>query len=157
MLHEIFILLAMLSSSPVAARAARDLPAQKVWTNSDVIALRATPSISIIGKVPSAEVKEVASSNQPYVKERDPLWYARQIEGLRETMGEADAEIKSIKDIEATGEGITNAIPLDERSGGVTLHATLEILASEKSALNAEIDNLQDEARANYIPRDVWR
>jgi len=154
MIPEIFILLAMLSPARMAAR---NIPVEKVWTNPDVETLRATSPISIFGTRPTAEPNEAESSNQPYVKEKDPAWYAEQIESLRGAIEEADAEIQTIENIKATGEGISGAIPLDTLAVGVTPEATIEIRESEKSALEAEIESLQDQARANFIPAEAWR
>ena len=161
MLHEIFILLAMFSSTPVTARAARDVPTEKVWTNQDLRALRATSPISIIGRIPRAEAEEPGIAYQPYVKEyvkeKDADWYADRIEDLRQTIADADAEIETVEEIRKTGEGITGGVPLAARSVGITPEATVEILEGEKSAVAEEIEGLQDEARENEIPAGAWR
>ncbi len=151
---EIFILLSLLSVTP---RAARDIPSEKVWTNPDLEALRATSHISIIGRVATAEMKEAAGGSEPDTEEKYARPYTRRIENLREMIGEADTEIQSIQDIRETGKGITGAIPLDTRSVGITPEATVEILEAEKGALEAEIDGLQDQARENDISAEAWR
>ena len=151
---ELFILLSILSMAP---KAARDLPAQKVWTDPDVEALRATSPISVVGTIPSAQPIEAESVYQPYVKEGDPAWYAGQIDSLREEMDQADAEIQTIENIRATGEGITGGVSMDKLSVGVTPEATVEILEGQKSALEEEVEGLQDQGRENYIPAEAWR
>ncbi|MGA8365695.1 MAG: hypothetical protein ACLQMT_06965 [Candidatus Acidiferrales bacterium] len=154
---EIFILLSILS---VAPRAARDLPVEKVWTNPDVRALRATSPISIVGAIPTAEANKSASGYRRYVryvKEDDPAWYAAQIDSLRETIEEADAEIQTVENILKTGEGITDAVSLDKLAVGVTPRSTIEMREREKSALEAEIEGLQDQARELDIPAEAWR
>jgi hypothetical protein len=154
---EIFILLSILS---VAPRAARDLPAEKVWTNPDVEALRATSPISIVGRIPTADPNEGVGGRQRYfryIKEDDPAWYAGQIDSLREAIEEADAEIQTVENIRKTGVGITGAIALDKLAVGVTPEATVEVREQEKIALEAEIDGLQDQARKRDIPAEAWR
>jgi hypothetical protein len=151
---EVFILLAMLSPARMAAR---DFPAEKVWTNLDVETLRATSPISIFEPGPTTEPTETESSYQPYVKEKDPAWYAEQIDSMRGAIEEADAEIQTIENIMATGEGISGTIPLDTLAVGISPAATIEIRESEKSAWEAEIESLQDQARANLIPAEAWR
>ena len=154
---EIFILLSILSATP---RAARDLPTEKVWTNPDVEALRATSPISIVGTIPTAEANEGTGGHRRYVryvKEDDPAWYAEQIDSLREAIEEADAEIQTVENIRKTGVGITGAIDLDKLAVGVTPEATVEVREEEKNALEAEIDGLQDEARKRDIPAEAWR
>jgi hypothetical protein len=151
---EIFILLAMLSPARMAAR---DFPAEKVWTNLDVETLRTTSPISIFGTRPKAEPNVAESRYQPYLKERDPAWYADQIDSMRGAIEEADAEIQTIENILATGKGISGVIPLDTLAVGISPEATIEIRESEISALEAEIESLQDQARANFIPAEAWR
>jgi hypothetical protein len=154
---EIFILLSILS---VAPRAARDLPAEKVWTNPDVVALRATSPISIVGTIRTTKTNGGAGGHERYfryIKEDDPAWYARQIDSLRGTIEEADAEIQTIVNIRKTGKGVTNAVALDKLALGVTPEATVRLRKQEKSALEAEIDGLQDQARMRDIPAEAWR
>ena len=132
----------------------------KVWTNPDVVALRATSPISIVGTIPTAEANEGTGGYRRYVryvKEDDPAWYAEQIDSLREAIEEADAEIQTVENIRKTGVGITGAIDLDKLAVGVTPEATVEVREEEKNALEAEIDGLQDEARKRDIPAEAWR
>jgi hypothetical protein len=154
---EIFILLSVLS---VAPRAARDLPVDKVWTNPDVAALRATSPISIVGRIPTAVANEGLAGHERYfryIKEDDPAWYAGQIDSLREAIEDADAEIQTIENIRKTGKGVTNAVAMDKLALGVTPEATVRLRKQQKSALEAEIDGLQDQARKRDILAEAWR
>jgi len=154
---EIFILLSILSATP---RAARDLPTEKVWTNPDVVALRATSPISIVGTIPTTEANEGTGGHGRYfryIKEDDPAWYAWQIDSLREAIEDADAEIQTVQNIRKTGKGVTNAVAMDKLAVGVTPEATVEVRRQEKNALEAEIDGLQDQARKRDIPAEAWR
>jgi hypothetical protein len=151
----------ILSLHPSASKS----PAQeKVWTNPDVEALRATSPISIIGRdvglesstnLPNASTSAAAPG--PYVMEQDPAWYAREIEVRRDEIARADEQIEGIRKIRQTGEGISGAVPLAETAPGLTPEATIEVLEIEKQALDAEIDELQDQARQNEIDREAWR
>jgi hypothetical protein len=137
---------------------------EKVWTNPDVEALRATSPISIIGRdvgleastdLPSAS--RSAAAPGPYVMEQDPAWYAREIEVRRDEIARVDDQIGDIRKIRQTGEGISGAVPLGETSPGLTPEATIEVLESKKQDLGAEIDILQDQARQNEIDAEAWR
>jgi hypothetical protein len=157
----ILVFASILSLHPGASNG----PAQeKVWTNPDVEALRATSPISIIGRdigpespttLPNASTSAAAPG--PYVMEQDPAWYAREIEILRDEIARADDQIEDIRKIRQTGEGISGAIPLGETAPGLTPEATIEVLESEKQELEAGIDELQDRARQNEIDREAWR
>jgi hypothetical protein len=88
---------------------------------------------------------------------QDPAWYAREIEVRRDEIARADDQIEGVRKIRQTGEGISGAVPLEENAPGLTPEATIEVLESEKQELEAEIDELQDQARRNEIDREAWR
>jgi hypothetical protein len=157
----IFVFASILSLHPSTSNG----PApEKVWTTPDVEALRATSPISIIGRDPGLEsptdrpsASTSAQAPGPYVMTQDPAWYAREIELRRDEIARADDQIEGVRKIRQTGEGISGAVPLEENAPGLTPEATIEVLESEKQELEAEIDELQDQARQNEIDREAWR
>jgi hypothetical protein len=163
MIVAILVVLSLLSPSPDPAKP----PAEKVWTNPDVEALESTASLSIIGQAETQQMGEPDSNSNkqqntvpaaaPYVKEQDPSWYAQEIESRREQIEQLDNQIQEIRQIRATGEGISGAIPLDKAAAGITPEATIQALQVQKSRLEAEINELQDLAQSNGIERDAWR
>lgn len=145
----------------ITARAVRgaDTAAQKVWTNEDIPLLREMAPISIFSGSASAqasltETRSVAAGapTKPYVKELDPQWYAQQRETLQARIDADQEQIREIRQIEQTGDGISGAIPLDENAPGITSYATVEILQNQIAQLEGQIDDLQDLARRNSIP-----
>jgi hypothetical protein len=180
----IFLSLLFSTSAPAKpAPPAKAAAASKVWTNEDVQALESTGSISIVGQAETAQPAETAAASSgtqsvaaprtqglanpaaqpvsaatpPYVKEQDPDWYAQGIESRREQIDQIDDQVQEIQHTRATGEGISDAIPLDKTAPGITPEATIEILQDQKSRLEADIDGLQDLAQSNSIERDSWR
>jgi hypothetical protein len=135
-----------------------DAAEQKIWTNEDIPLLRQFAPISIIGASSSsqADVAERASveataANQPYIRELDPRWYAEQRQALQAQIDADEEQIRETQAIRQTGDGITDAIPLDKEAPGLTPEATVEILQNQVAQLEAQIDDLQDLARRNGI------
>lgn len=168
--------------APARATPAKSAAASRVWTNEDIQALESTGDISIIGQpeavVPIAAVaspetqgaaapasesatttaaQTTAAPAAPYVKEQDPNWYAQSIESRRDQIDQIDSQIQEIQQIRATGEGISDAIPLDKTAPGITPEATIEVLQDQKNRLESDIDSMQDLAQSNSIERDAWR
>jgi hypothetical protein len=145
----------------ITARAVRsaDTAAHKVWTNDDIPLLREMAPISIFSASASSHASPTeapsvatAASTQPYVKELDPDWYARQRDTLQAQIDADQDQIRDIQQIEQTGDGISDAIPLDKNAPGLTPYATVEILQNQIAQIESHIDDLQDLARRNGIP-----
>jgi hypothetical protein len=118
---------------------------QKIWTNEGIPLLRQFAPISIIGQSSSSQADvaeqatvEATAANQPYVDANE--------EQIRETQA-----------IRQTGDGITDAIPLDKEAPGLSPEATVEILKNQVAQLEAQIGDLQDLARRNGIVPAVVR
>jgi hypothetical protein len=141
-----------------------DAAEQKIWTNDDIPLLRQLAPISIIGErlsvpanVAEAPSIEAAAANQPYVKELDPRWYAEQRQALQAQIDADEEQIREVQAIRQTGDGITDAIPLDKEAPGLSPEATVDILQKQVAQLEAQIDDLQDLARRNGIDPAVVR
>lgn len=135
-----------------------DSAAQKVWTNEDIRLLREMAPISIFSGSASLQASQAESPSvaagaptKPYVKELDPRWYAQQRETLQARIDADQEQIREIRQIEQTGDGISGAIPLDENAPGITPYATVEILQSQIAQIEAQVEDLQDLARRNSI------
>jgi hypothetical protein len=152
--------------APANARAltTMDTTAKRTWTNDDIPFLREIAPITILNERPGSQssTTETAGSaaavaTVPYVKERDPRWYADQREILQARIDADQAQINRIQEIRQTGDGITDAIPLYKDDPGITPEATVEILQGEVAQYEAQIDALQDVARLNGMPPGVAR
>jgi hypothetical protein len=136
-----------------------DTAAPKVWTNEEIPLLREIAPISTFSASASsqanlAEAPSVAAvaSRQPYVKELDPDWYAQQRDTLQAQIDANQEQVRDIQQIQQTGDGISNAIPLDKNAPGLTPYATVEILQNHIAQVESQIGDLQDLARRNGIP-----
>jgi hypothetical protein len=141
-----------------------DAAEQKIWTNDDIPLLRQLAPILIIGErlsvqanVAGAPSIEAAAANQPYVKELDLRWYAEQRQALQAQIDADEEQIREVQAIRQSGDGITDAIPLDKEVPGLSPEATVDILQKQVAQLEAQIDDLQDLARRNGIDPAVVR
>lgn len=141
-----------------------DAAAQKVWTNDDIPLLREMAPISIFSPSANSQASlastssvATAASRQPYVKELDPDWYAQQRDTLQARIDADQEQIREIQQIQQTGDGISDAIPLDKNAPGLTPYATVEILQNQIAQIESQIDDLQDLARRNGIPAAAVR
>lgn len=152
---------------PITERAVRsaDTAAQKVWTNDDIPLLREMAPISTFSASASSQASlakapslaAAAAPTRPYVKELDPDWYARQRDTMQVQIDADQEQIRDIQQIQQTGDGISDAIPLDKNAPGLTPYATVEILRDQIAQGEAQIDDLQDLARRNGIPPGAVR
>lgn len=129
---------------------------KKIWTNEDIPLLRQAAPISIFADNSTAQSStaegagaEVQSAPQPYVKERDPRWYAEQRQALQAQIDANEDQIREIQQIRETGDGISNAIPLYKEALGLSPEATVEILQTQVLQFEAQVEDLQDLARQN--------
>jgi hypothetical protein len=136
-----------------------DTAAQKVWTNEDIPLLRETAPISTFSVSASSQASEAETSSgaanasiRPYVKELDPDWYAQRRDTLQAQIDADQEQIRDIQQILQTGDGVSDAIPLDKNAPGLTPYATVEILQNQIAQVESQIDDLQDLARRNSIP-----
>lgn len=155
---------AMSASLHVRANSRMDAGEKKIWTNEDIPLLRQAAPISIFAENSSAQPStaegagaEVESARQPYVKERDPRWYAKQRQALQEQIDANEDQIREIQQIRETGDGISNAIPLHQEALGLSPEATVEIPQTQVVQFEAQVEDLQDLARQNDIDPAVVR
>lgn len=141
-----------------------DAAERKIWTNDDIPLLRQFAPISIIGESSSSQAEvakragiEATAANQPYIRELDPQWYAEQRQTLQAQIDADEQQIRETQAIRQTGDGITDAIPLDKEAPGLSPEATVEILQNHVAQLEGQIGDLQDLARQNGIDPAVVR
>jgi hypothetical protein len=140
-------------------RAGTDSQNTVVWTNDDLARLHLLGLICIVGRI-NEETPKSASLPQPYVKTRDPEWYAEQAAKLREELEGRRARLREyrqgLEDARSLRE-TTDGINLDEGDVGITPEAGIEILERRVNQAQTELDALEDLARRNDIPPGALR
>jgi hypothetical protein len=140
-------------------RAGTDHQGKIVWTNDDLDRVRDPGLICIVGRMDD-ETSKSTSLPQPYLKTRDPEWYAEQAARLRDELERRKAQLDEYR--QAIGEATslkttTSGINLDEGDIGVTPEAGIEILQQGVSEARSEFDALEDQARRNDIEPGTLR
>jgi hypothetical protein len=121
---------AMSASLHAHANSRVDARAKKIWTNEDIPLLRQAAPISIFAENSSAQPStaegagaEVESVTQPYVKERDPRWYAEQRQALQAQIDANDPSLPTfifiwtpaLRQRHASLHSTTDTLPLLQR------------------------------------------
>jgi len=140
-------------------RAGTDSQNTVVWTNDDLARLHLPGLICIVGRI-NEETPKSASLPQPYVKTRDPEWYAEQaaklhgeVERRRAQLREYQQALEDARSLRETPAGVN----LDEGDVGITPEAGIEILERRVNQAQTELDALEDLARRNDIPPGALR
>ncbi len=137
---------------------------KKVFTNEDLEQLAAKAPTPAAGEappqeaaVPSVESATATSSAinvaqlEPYVKEKDPWWYAEQLAPLRAELAQIDSEIRRLRAFRATGYGMMSGLVLDQPSLRLTPENEIAQLSLQRRELQHQVDELADTARRNAI------
>jgi phage host-nuclease inhibitor protein Gam len=144
------------ANKPHAKRASE---ANVIWTNDDLERLRDKGLISIVGQI-EEEATEAATAPTPYMRTKDPEWYAAQADSVRAELESTQAElqdyIQAIEDARSL-KTMTGGINLDQGDIGITLEAGIEILQRRVREAQSELDALEDLARHNGIPPGTLR
>ena len=133
--------------------------ANVIWTNDDLERLRDQGLISVVGQI-AEEATEAAAAPTPYIRTKDPQWYAAQAASVRAELESTQAElqdyIQAIQDARDL-KTMTGGINLDQGDIGITLEAGIEILQRRVREAQSDLDALEDLARHNGIPPGTLR
>jgi uncharacterized protein HemX len=106
------------------------------------------------------ETPNSATLPQPYLKTRDPEWYAEQATKLRDELEQRQAQLReyrlALEDARSLRE-TTGGISFDDSDIGTTPEAGIEILQQRVMEEQASLDDLEDLARRNDIEPGALR
>lgn len=144
------------ASSPRARRADQGTV---VWTNEDLEKLRGLGLISIVGQVPE-DTTANAVAPSPYVRTKDPQWYAEQASKLRAELESTQSQLQryrqAIRDAGSL-QAMAGGINLEYGDMGITPEAGIEFLQQRRSEIQGQLDALEELARHNDIPPGTLR
>ena len=136
-----------------------DRQAPVVWTNDDLERLHALGLICIAGRM-NEETPNSATLPQPYLKTRDPEWYAEQATKLRDELEQRQAQLReyrlALDDARSLRE-TTGGISFDDGNIGIIPEACIEILQQGVMEEQARLDELEDLARLDDIEPGTLR
>jgi len=122
--------------------------ATKVWTNDDVMGLRADSSISTVGQPARKSVK--AGANQTNSKGKGAAWYQGRIKSLEAQIPPIDDQIAQLQ-AALSGQTVNSV----RKWGGVKpddWRVELDNLQKKHDDIEARIETLKDEARHDGVP-----
>ncbi len=125
--------------------------AKTVWTNDELQQLASRP----VANAPESSTRETSpsgtSAREHYTRQRDPKWYARQLQPLREALVRTENELKALQQAMKYGKGVTGAVALDQEPEGVNPEGQVVVLQRQRAQLLLKIDELEEQARHNDI------
>ena len=139
--------------------AGTDRQSKMVWTNDDLDKLHNLSMISIIGREDD-ERSASAPPPAPYLRTKDPEWYAEQAARLRDELEYRQSQLRQYQQAiddarnlrESTGE-----IDLVGEDFAITPEAGIEILQQRVREEQEKLDDLEDLARRNDIEPGTLR
>jgi hypothetical protein len=137
-----------------AAPLANAKPA-KVWTNEEIESLPKDRGISVVGK--QTTQKPSATTSRSNSGAKDPTWYRRQIQPLREEIEKLDGQIEKTKAF-LNGDKVND--PASVRayiSMPGNPQDQLKRLETRRQADQAKLDDLLDRARHNGVEPGALR
>lgn len=125
---------------------------KKIWTNDDLKQLSQQGALET-GKLGSGENSSDVDKNEPYRREKDPKWYFRQLEPLRQELTKVENNLRALSEAKRSGRTGRGTIELDNEAAGVTTDGEIVILERRRDDLRKRIDDLEEQGRhSNILP-----
>lgn len=136
--------------SPALAQEAPSSKTKRLWTNDALERLTSRP-LANASEASSLEGSTPASNRESYRRAKDPKWYGRQLQPLREELAKIDTDLRTLMQARKSGNGATGAVALDQEPEGVTTEGQVTALQERRTQLQGRIDELEELARHNAI------
>jgi hypothetical protein len=163
-------------STAPAAKAARPDREKKVYTNDDIDqmwpkpqaatsesqnypASSYTPPVAPRSTVGSRSVSAASAAGAPASPEKNPVWYAAQVESLYAELDRISSREESLRDFRQSGTdaGVTIGLQFDAPCEGITTDNAIRQLAARRQEIEQQINDLQDAADRNGVPPTVFQ
>jgi len=89
-------------------------PCETLWTNDELQRLASRPVANAPGSSTRDTPPSGASIRERYTRQKDPKWYVRQLQPLREELIRAESDLKALQQARKYGKGVTGAVALDQ-------------------------------------------
>jgi hypothetical protein len=159
-----------------SATVARPDREKKVYTNDDIDQMRPrpqavasdsqtypasayTPPVARRSAIVSRGASAASAASAPASPEKNPVWYAAQVESLYAELERVRSREESLRDFRETGtdSGVTIGLRFDAPCEGITTDNAIEQLAIQRQEIEQQISDLQDTAEQNGVPPTVFQ
>jgi hypothetical protein len=159
------------TTNPTPAPQPRPDREKKVWMNEDVARLNpdfgltaapkptvaappvaATPAMTV---KPSAPAPRTVVTVAPLDPQRDPGWYAQQLDSLESELAAVATREQQLSQFRATSAGLPTGLVLNAPCEGITTDNLIAQLDARRRDILEQIDALSDTARSNDLPPGV--
>ena len=150
-LLPVFSFVLCVSCPLLAQESPRKDHTKTVWTNDELQRLASRPVENGPGPSSPDTSSWGTSIREHYSRQKDPKWYGRQLQPLREELSRTESELKALRQARKYGNGVTGAVALDQEPEGISPEGQVEVLQQRRAELLRKIDELEEEARHNGI------
>src|SRR6266576_1747400 len=104
--------------SPALAQEAPSSKTISLWTNDALERLTSRP-LANASEASSLEGSTPASNRESYRRAKDPKWYGRQLQPLREELAKIDADLRTLMQARKSGNGATGTVAVEQEPEGM--------------------------------------
>jgi hypothetical protein len=134
--------------------------AQAVTSDSQTYPASAyAPPVARRSAAVSRPVSAASATSASASPEKNPVWYAAQVESLYAELERVSSKEESLRDFRANGTdaGVTVGLQFDAPCEGITTDNAIQQLAIRRQEIEQQLDDLQDTAQQNGVPPAVFQ
>ena len=144
-----------------SAEGARKKP-KKVWTNDEISKVGGDGSISVVGKEADSNAKGSSKGNSSKstrassAKENQPGSYRSRLRQLHNQLETTEKQISDLRNFNGESTGTSGGVDMNRGYSRTSVEDQIKILEEKKKQIQAQIGDIEDEARKDGIePGDL--
>jgi hypothetical protein len=135
---------------------------KKVWTNDEISNVGGAGSISVVGKEADSNAKGSSKGNSSKstrtssAKENQPGSYRSRLRQLHNQLETTEKQISDLRNFNGQSTGTSGGVDMNRGYSRTSVEDQIKILEEKKKQLQAQIGDIEDEARKDGIePGDL--
>ena len=149
------------ASDPGSAESGKKKP-KKVWTNEEISNVGGAGSISVVGKEADSNAKGSSKGNSAKTtrtssaKENQPGSYRSRLRQLHNQLETTEKQISDLRNFNGESTGTSGGVDMNRGYSRTSVGDQIKILEEKKKQLQAQIGEIEDQARKDGIePGDL--
>jgi hypothetical protein len=148
------------ASDPGSAESGKKKP-KKVWTNDEISNVGGAGSISVVGNADanakgSSKGNSSKSTRTSSTKENQPGSYRSRLRQLHNQLETTEKQISDLRNFNGESTGTSGGVDMNRGYSRTSVEDQIKILEEKKKQIQAQIGDIEDEARKDGIePGDL--
>lgn len=148
------------ASDPGSAESGKKKP-KKVWTNDEISNVGGAGSISVVGNADanakgSSKGNSSKSTRTSSAKENQPGSYRSRLRQLHNQLETTEKQISDLRNFNGESTGTSGGVDMNRGYSRTSVEDQIKILEEKKKQIQAQIGDIEDEARKDGIePGDL--